>query len=69
VPLDGTLDLLDKTLVRLVEESGSEISRAEIAEVAAAVGLLVDAVDALIGETESAHGSFVDFLTDHPELR
>jgi hypothetical protein len=69
VPLQGTLDLLDKALARLVEDSGGEISRAEIAELAAAVGLLNAAVDTLMRETEAADGSGDDGLADHAELR
>jgi hypothetical protein len=69
VPLDGTLDLLDKALATLVEESGGEISRAEIGELAAAMGLLNEAVDTLIRETEAVDGACDDGPADHAGLR
>jgi hypothetical protein len=69
MPLQGTLDLLDKALARLVEESGGESSQAEIAELATAMGLLNAAVDTLIRETEAVDGASDDGLADHAELR
>jgi hypothetical protein len=65
--LDTTLDLLDQALIALTEACGSDLSREEIADAAAAVGRLVAAVDALIRESEKAM-TFDDFLADHPEL-
>jgi hypothetical protein len=68
VPLDTTIDLLDRALATLIDESAADVSREEIADIAAAVGRLVAAIDTLIRQAEAADAPFADFLAEHPEL-
>jgi hypothetical protein len=66
VPLEASINLLDRALALLADLDGDDFSRAEIAIAVAVVGRLVAAMDQLIRQSEAT--SFDAFLADHPEL-